>query len=166
MKQWFVVHTQALKETLAQQHLKDQNFEVYLPCYKKIRRHARKIDEVSAPLFPRYLFIAIDLETDQWRSVLGTRGVSCLLMINGRPAVIPTAIIQSLKEQETNDGFVPIQSIASFEKGDRVRIMDGAFKEYVAIFEKMDDKQRVQLLLDCLGRQVAVSLPLGAVEAA
>lgn len=166
MKQWFVVHTQPLKETVAQQHLAEQGFEAYLPRYKKTRRHARKVDEVLAPLFPRYLFIGIDLEVDQWRSVLGTRGVSYLLMTNGQPAVVPSRIIEALKNQETNEGLVPLNSMALFTKGDKIRVLEGAFKEYVAVFEKMDDKQRVQLLLNCLGREVNISLPSYAVEAA
>lgn len=166
MKQWFVVYTQPFKETVAQQNLREQDFDVYLPRYKKNRRHARKVDEVLVPLFPRYLFIGIDLEIDQWRSVLGTRGVSYLLMADGQPAVVPTNIIQALKNQETDSELVPISSMVFFTKGDKVRILDGAFKEYVAVFEKMDDKQRVQLLLNCLGREVNVSLPSYGVEAA
>jgi transcriptional antiterminator RfaH len=166
MKQWFVVHTQPLKEELAQQHLREQNFDVYLPRYKKTRRHARKVDEVLAPLFPRYLFVGIDLEVDQWRSVLGTRGVSYLLMTDGQPAFVSSRIIDALKDQETGDGLVPINSMALFVKGDKIRVLEGPFKEYVAVFEKMDDKQRVQLLLNCLGREVNISLPPYAVEAA
>lgn len=166
MKQWFVVHTQPFKETVAQQHLAEQGFEAYLPRYKKTRRHARKVDEVLAPLFPRYIFIGIDLEVDQWRSVLGTRGVSYLLMTDGQPAVVPSRIIEALKNQETNEGLVPLNSMALFTKGDKIRVLEGAFKEYVAVFEKMDDKQRVQLLLNCLGREVNISLPSYAVEAA
>ncbi len=166
MKQWFVVYTQPLKEAIAQQHLTEQDFEAYLPRYKKTRRHARKVDEILAPLFPRYLFIGIDLEVDRWRSVLGTRGVSYLLMTDGQPTVVPSRIIEALKDQETNDGLVPINSMALFIKCDKVRVLEGAFKEYIAVFEKMDDKQRVQLLLNCLGREVNISLPSYVVEAA
>jgi len=166
MKQWFVVHTQPLKESVACHHLIEQDFEVYLPRFKKTRRHARKVDEVLAPLFPRYLFVGMDLEADGWRSVQGTRGVSYLLMMDGRPAIIPSRMIEDLKDQETSDGLVPINSMALFAKGDKVRVLDGVFKDYVATFEKMDDKQRVQLLLTFLGRETKVSLPFYAVEAA
>ena len=50
---WFVVYTQPLKETVAKQHLEEQGYDVYLPMFKKTRRHARRIDEVLQPLFPR-----------------------------------------------------------------------------------------------------------------
>ena len=165
MKQWFVVHTQPSKESVAQKHLMEQGFDVYLPKFKKTRRHARKVEQIMAPLFPRYVFVGIDLEVDQWRSVQGTRGVSYLLLADNIPATVPCEIIQSLKGQENDDGLVAINDMIFFTKGDKVRVLDGAFKDCVAIFEKMNDKDRVQLLLSCLGREVNVSLPAHAVEA-
>ena len=166
MKQWVVVHTQPCKESIAQQHLIDQGFDAYLPKFKKTRRHARKVEVVLAPLFPRYLFVSIDLEVDQWRKVQGTRGVSYLIVTDNRPAVVSSKIVQNLKSQENEDGLVPVESLMAFTKGDRVRVLDGPFTDYLAIFKNMDDKQRVQLLLTCLGREVSVSLPSYAVEAA
>ncbi len=166
MKQWFVVHTQPGKELMAEKHLAEQGFEAYLPRFKKTRRHARKVEEVSAPLFPRYLFVGIDLEVDQWRKIQGTRGVSYLLVADGRPAPISSSIIDALMGQEDGEGLVSINSMVLFAKGDKLRILEGAFKDCTAVFEKMDDKQRVQLLLNCLGREVNVYLPSYAVEAA
>jgi transcriptional antiterminator RfaH len=166
MKQWFVVHTQPCREIVAQQHLMEQGFDAYLPQFKKMRRHARKVDEVLAPLFPRYVFVGIDLERDQWRSIQGTRGVSYLLTTDGRPAFVPSGVIQCLKDQENTEGLVSLASMTLFAKGDQVRVLDGAFKDYVAVFDKIDDKQRVQLLLNCLGREMKVSLASYAIEAA
>ena len=97
MISWSVAHTQSLKEKKAELHLLDQGFEVYLPRFKKMRRHARKVDEIIVPLFPRYLFIGMDLEVARWRSVNGTPGVSYLLMNQERPALISNSIIDDLK---------------------------------------------------------------------
>jgi transcriptional antiterminator RfaH len=166
MKQWFVVHTQPFKESEAYQNLLAQGFDAYLPKFKKTRRHARKVEEISSPLFPRYVFVGIDLDIDQWRSIQGTRGVSYLVQMNNRPAAIANDIIGGLMDREDREGLVPIENICLFVKGEKVRILDGAFKDNVAIFDKMDDKQRVQLLLLCLGREVNISLPMYDVEAA
>ena len=38
-----------------------KDLTTYLPRYLKRRRHARRVDIVAAPLFPRYLFVAIDM---------------------------------------------------------------------------------------------------------
>lgn len=166
MRQWYVVHAQPGKEALAAQQLLQQGFGVYLPCYKKERRHARKKDIVLAPLFPRYLFVSLDLEVDRWRTVNGTRGVAYLLMLDERPSEVPAAIIESLKQSEDEAGCVPVDSLALFMKGDKVRVLEGAFVGYTAVFEKLDDKARVQLLLNFLGRETRVVLPVEAVEAA
>jgi len=166
MKQWLVAHTQPSKESMAVQHLSMQGFEVYLPQFKKKRRHARKVQEVLAPLFPRYLFIGVDLEIDRWRSVNGTRGVSYILMNNDSPAVVPANIISNLKAQETSEGILLIGSLCLFSKGDMVRILEGAFKDHTAVFESLNDNQRVQLLLNFLGRTMKIVLPVYEIEAA
>ena len=58
---WFVAHTHPHAEGKASAHLARQGFETYLPRYLKRRRHARKIETVAAPFFPRYVFVFVDL---------------------------------------------------------------------------------------------------------
>ena len=54
---------------------------------------------VRAPLFPRYLFVILDLERDRWLSVRSTVGVSRLFTQDGRPVPVPVGIVESLIEQ-------------------------------------------------------------------
>ena len=54
---WFVVHCYPNKESIAELNLQNQGFDTYIPRYKKLRRHARRVDTVFAPLFPRYFFV-------------------------------------------------------------------------------------------------------------
>jgi transcriptional antiterminator RfaH len=164
---WCVAHTQPLKELVAQQHLLDQGYAVYMPRFKKTVRHARKVEEKLVPLFPRYIFVGMDLDVAGWRSVTGTRGVSHLLMSNDlNPAKVPTRIIDDLRAGEIGDGIVPVASLVNFVKGEKVRIVEGVFADQMAIFESMDDKSRVQLLLTFMGREMKMTLPTYAVEAA
>jgi transcriptional antiterminator RfaH len=53
MQRWYVVHTQSYQEARAELNLRRQGFEVWLPLSRRRRRHARRIDTVLAPLFPR-----------------------------------------------------------------------------------------------------------------
>ena len=71
MKHWHVVNTRARREQDALINLCRQGFEVYLPKYRKRRSHARRVEWVPSPLFPRYLFVCLDLEIDQWRVTSG-----------------------------------------------------------------------------------------------
>ena len=163
---WFVVYTLPVKETVARQHLEEQGYDVYLPMFKKTRRHARRVDEVLQPLFPRYLFVGLDLKIDSWRAVNGTRGVAYLLLNDGHPLGISTSIIEGLRAEEDDHGLVPVTCVENFVKGEKLRIVDGTFKDQIAVFEMMNDKQRVQLLLNFLGRDTKISVPVYAVEAA
>src|SRR4051812_35737513 len=75
-ERWYAVYSQPHREVRAQQQLTAQGFMAFLPLYRKTVRHARKLTTVSAPFFPRYLFVALDLSQHQWRSVNGTFGVT------------------------------------------------------------------------------------------
>jgi transcriptional antiterminator RfaH len=109
----------------------------------------------------------MDLASARWRSVSGTRGVSHLLMSNDlNPARVPTRVIDELRAQEIGEGIVPAASLVTFTKGQKVRILDGAFKDLTAIFDSMDDKSLAQLLLTFMEREIKMTLPAYAVEAA
>ncbi|CAO5679863.1 MAG: Transcription antitermination protein RfaH [Holosporales bacterium] len=163
---WFVVHTQPLKELTARDNLSSQGYSVFLPMLQKTIKHARKVDTVLRPLFPRYLFVCLDLDRDQWRSINGTVGVAYIMTNNNKPIKIRTSVVESLKIDLSEEGFLPISSLCHFMKGDKVDIIDGIFKGHEAIFSKVSDKERVNVLLTFMGREMNMTLPLYAVEAA
>ena len=161
---WYVVFTRPNGEELAAQHLKRQGFSTYLPRRLTMRRHARKQERVIRPLFPRYLFVGLDLGAQRWRSVHSTVGVSRLVCRGDVPAPVPEGVVEKLIEQQDEHGCVPLA--ARFRSGDRVRILGGAFSDLVGLYEEMSDTQRVSLLLELLGRQVRVAVAAEYLEAA
>ena len=163
---WYVVQTQVNGETKAEQNLLRQGYQIYLPRYLKRRRHARKVDFVAKPLFPRYLFVAIDMATQRWRSIQSTFGVSHLVTNGDEPAVVPEGVVRALKVREDAKGFVQLDAAPSFAPGDKVRVLGGAFIDNAGLFNGMADHDRVSILLDMLGRQVRVVLDADLVAAA
>lgn len=163
---WYVVQTQANAEMKAVAHLQRQGFATYLPRYLKRRRHARRIDTVAAALFPRYLFVEIDMGVQRWRSIAATIGVSRLVCNGDWPAPVPENVIASLRSREDAAGFVKLDQRAKFKTGDKVRVMEGAFLDCLGIFDGMPDHERVTILLDLLGRKVRVLMGAEAIAAA
>ena len=163
---WYVVQTQPHAESKAMGHLIRQGFAAYLPRYLKRRRHARKIETVAAPLFPRYLFVTVDMETQRWRSIHSTFGVSRLVCNGDDPAPVPPAVVAALKAREDDGGFVELERRPRFAPGEHVRIVDGVFADTLGLYEGMADRERVAILLDLLGRKVRVLLDEGAIAAA
>ena len=162
---WFVVQTQPNAEHKAVAHLNRQGFTTYLPRYLKRRRHARRVDMVAAPLFPRYLFVSIDLSVQRWRSIFSTVGVSRIVCNGETPTAVSNQVIDSLRARE-HDGLVKLDLRPSFRIGDKVRLLDGAFADCLGLYEGLKDGDRVALLLDLLGRKVRVTVDTGSVVAA
>lgn len=163
---WYAVQTQPHAERKACAHLNRQGFSTYLPRYLKRRRHARKTEMVPAALFPRYLFVAIDISAQRWRSIQSTVGV-CQLVCNGdEPAFVPDPVIAQLREREDEHGFVPVDCLQHFAPGDKIRVIEGAFEAAQGMFDRMSGDQRVAVLLELLGRKVRVLLDPEMIAAA
>lgn len=163
---WYVVQTQPNAESKAVVHLGRQGFATYLPRYRKRRRHARRVDAVAAPLFPRYLFVAVDLGVQRWRSIYSTVGVSRLICNGDNPAPVPDHVLAMLKEREDAAGFIRFEAPPPFRRGDKIRVLDGLFSDCLGLYDGMPDGDRVVILLDLLGRKVRVLLCAEAVAAA
>ena len=163
---WYVVQTQVNGEVKAAANLRRQGYEIYLPRYLKRRHHARKLDFAVKPLFPRYMFVAIDMATQRWRSVQSTFGVSRLVTNGDEPAPVPGGVISTLKAQEDAKGFVKLEAAPPFARGDKVRVLAGTFMDAAGLFHGMADHDRVSILLQMLGRHVRVVLDADLVVAA
>lgn len=163
---WYVVQTHVNGESKAALNLLRQGYEIYLPRYLKRRRHARKTDFVARPLFPRYLFVAVDKATHRWRSIQSTVGVSHLIANGNEPAVVPEPIVAALKAREDAKGFVKMGVGEKLAPGDKVRVLTGVFMDSAGIFDGVLDHDRVAILLEMLGGRVRVHLEADLVAAA
>ena len=125
-----------------------------------------KLTCTAKPCFPRYMFVAIDMATQRWRSIQSTFGVSRLVTNGDDPRLVPEGVVHALKAREDGKGFVRFDSKPSFATGDKVRVLAGAFMDSAGLFNGMADHDRVSILLDLLGRKVRVLLDADMVAAA
>jgi transcription elongation factor/antiterminator RfaH len=155
-ERWFLVHTHPKGERRAELHLGAQGFKTYFPQVQKTIRHARQLRTVRAPLFPRYLFLTLDLSRDRWLSVRSTFGVSSLFVCEDRPVPVPTGVVEGLIAR-TNEA-----NLTSFEvdlaTGQTVRVLSGPFAEFVGTLERLDPAGRVRVLLTMMGTAIPVTL--------
>lgn len=166
MTYWCAVNTQVNAEDKAVFHLMRQGFEVLLPKHMKRRAHARKVDWVPRPLFPGYLFVEIDPESSPWRAIRSTVGIFDVIRFGDKPAPVPDQVIDEIKARQDADGLVKTHDGPGFKSGDPVRVLRGALGEFEALFEASDDRNRVIVLLNLLGRQVRARVNKDAVFAA
>jgi len=154
-ERWYLVHTLPKSEKKAELHLGAQAFRAYLPQFYKTIRHARQLRTVLSPIFPRYLFVILDLERDRWLSVRSTIGVAHLFMQDGRPAPVPIGIVESLIERSA-DGAIRLDF--GLIRGQKVRVLSGPFADFVGTLERLDGAGRTRVLLQVMGAVVPVTL--------
>jgi transcription elongation factor/antiterminator RfaH len=163
-ERWFLVHTQPKCETKAEWHLRAQGFKTCVPRILRTVRHARQLRTTKTPLFPRYLFIILDLERDRWLSIRSTVGVSRIFTHqDGRPVPVPIGVVEALIEH--SDGDVT-RLDGALRAGGNVRILSGAFAGFIGTLERLDESGRVQVLLEMMGTTIPITTHRSALSPA
>jgi transcriptional antiterminator RfaH len=155
-RRWYVVHTQPNGEARADLNLRRQGFATYLPRYARRRSHARRNEVVKRPLFPRYLFVGLDLARERWRAIHSTFGVNRLVLAGEAPLPVPDGVVDDIRAREDGDGLVVLGLPAGLGPGSRIRLVDGIFADAKGVLERVADDRRVAILLELLGREVRV----------
>lgn len=71
-KLWYLVYTKPNAEKLAENNLVRQGYTVYLPMIRNRRRSRGRFKAFIVSMFPRYLFIQLDQNIDNWGPVRST----------------------------------------------------------------------------------------------
>ena len=163
-RRWFVAFTQARREMLAIEHMHRQGWRTFLPLHTATRRHARKFRTIRVPAFPRYVFVALDLDQDRWRSVNGTLGVQRLVMAADRPLPVPAGVVETLMQSVDSDGSLRFTS--AIQPGSRVRLASGPFADALGVLKALDASGRVEVLLEMLGGSVKLKADVAQIALA
>ena len=92
MKQWYLIKTKSRQENIAIKNLKNQNFNVYCPF--------TTISNKIVALFPGYVFIQLDKNTQNWAPIRSTKGVLNFVRFGLNFAKISNNIIDFIKAND------------------------------------------------------------------
>lgn len=151
---WYAIYTKPKNEDSVASRLQNRGIAV-LNLKLKLKKYKRnKLIEVIEPLFPCYLFANFD--KDKYSHLITyTRGVRYIVG-KDNPVVVQDEIIQTIREN-MEDGDIIIIPPQKFEKGDRVLIKNGHFKDFYGIFEReTKGNERVLILLEALHYRVEI----------
>jgi transcriptional antiterminator RfaH len=150
---WYAVNTKPHQEYLAELALQRLGVETFCPQLRQTKMIRQRLQTVTGPLFPGYLFVRFDLDV-HYRAVNYARGVRAVVRFGPDPAVVDSEMIESIKSRLL-DGYVIVQPL--FSPGQAVRIQEGPLRGLEAIFvQEMSDHQRAVLLLQTLSYQARV----------
>jgi transcriptional antiterminator RfaH len=159
MSYWCCARIDGRHERLAIHCLGLAKHTIYQPRIRAPRK-------TTAPLFPSYLFVLIEL---QWHTARWSPGINKIIMTGDSPTRVPDRIIEELRSRERG-GLVVLPAPrrldgggAQFEAGDKVRVRSGPLSGLVGLVEGLRPHARVELLLQMLGSLQRVELPAATV---
>jgi transcriptional antiterminator NusG len=167
-----VLVTEPGAEFKAQRHLKASGFDPWVPTEKivqvrRVRTHWGEIGRkhnVIRPIFRGYVFVPLNM---MWSfgPLYSTPGLrqSPFLLICGKPAIVPHHEVARLKSVEIDLKNAPVQGLP-YVIGETVRITQGAFTGFTAEINRLDDRGRIELLMQILGAETKLHLAVEQIE--
>ncbi len=156
---WFCIRSHLKHEHIAAAHLAQiPDVEAFSPRLRVLRPTRRGPVWSTEPLFPNYLFARFVLEA-KLEKVRYTPAVAGVLHFGGTvPPIRDTVIDELRRDLEKLKSEVLTEAP---EEGEEVEVAGGAFKGLTgSVARVLPGRQRVQILLDFMGRSVAAELSL------
>ena len=163
--QWFAVQSKPRQESTAKEQLQRQGYTAYLPMMTVRKRRRAAWTTSVEPLFPRYLFVNANISEQSLAPIRSTVGVSGLVRFGNVLRPVPDAVVHYLQQAETAQGAEPGEKSWPFRAGDKVAVLEGPFAGLTAVFEGAEPEARAMILIELLGRQNTVEVPIDALNA-
>lgn len=153
---WFLAQFKPNSHRIAERNLARQGFKPFLPLQEDTTRVRGKFTVQKRPLFPGYLFVAVDLLEGRWRAVNSTYGITRIVSFGKEPTPVPFELVEHLMRRCDEEGV--LLSPKLFRQGDQVALAKGPFADVIATIESVAPDRRVWVLMDVMGGQTRVTV--------
>ncbi len=170
-KNWYVVHTysgfeEKVKSSIQQRAklkgLEDKISRILIPTERVIELRSGKKQERDKKFYPGYILIEMELNDETWHLVRSIPRVTGFVG-GSRPVPLPEEEVEVIVQQIERAPQQPPKT--QFEKGEKVRIIDGPFTNFNGVIDEIDlDHGRLKVMVSIFGRQTPVELNFYQVE--
>ncbi|MGD1995475.1 MAG: transcription termination/antitermination protein NusG [Anaerolineae bacterium] len=168
---WYVIHCYSgyehkvqhnLEQRIETMQMRDGIFQVVIPTEEEIEVKNGKRRTVERRVFPGYILVQMILDDDSWSVVRNTPGVTGFVGMGRRPTPLRPEEVQAImKRMEAEAPRIKV----TFKPGEKVRIIDGPFNEFIGVVDDIDmDRAKVHVLVSFFGRDTPVELDFLQVE--
>ena len=172
-KKWYVIQTysgfegkvrEALLQRIKEHHMEDRFGEVLIPTETVTEQRAGgKTRTRQKTSFPGYIFVEMEMSEEVWHLVKDTPKVTGFIG-NQTPQEVPVPQIENLR-RGIQEGVVKPKPRLTFEVGEEVRVLDGAFANFTGTVDDVKfDKQKLKVKVSIFGRPTSVELDFSSVE--
>lgn len=151
---WYVASTYPNCERKAEKKLEDLEITTFLPLQKVVRQWSDRKKKLEVPLFPNYIFV--NLLPHERFIALKVRELVRFVPFEGKPAVIPQDIINSIKK--VLNGEVNVSNGCFNRIGMKVTISRGQFAGAEGVLIRKNGRSRLIIQVRALSRELSVSV--------
>jgi transcriptional antiterminator NusG len=170
--QWYVIHTYSGYENKVKQYLEqrivsmdvaDKVFRVVVPTEEEVVVKNGMRHTVQRKVYPGYVLVEMVIDPQSWEVVRRTQGVTSFVGTSSNDATPlqeteVQAILRKMVEEKP-------QVRITFNRGDRVKIIDGPFSEVLGLVDEVNaEKTKLRVLVSMFGREAPVELDFLQVE--
>ena len=173
-KEWYVVNTitgheykvkEKLEMRINSMELHDNIFRVIVPEQKEIEIKDGKKKERVKKMFPGYILVEMVMSDEAWYIVRNTQGVTGFIGSSGKGAKPFPLLPQEVDRILNNMGISRLELGNELKENDKVKIIDGPFKEMLGKIAHIDLKeQKVSVLIDLFGQETSVEVDLAQID--
>jgi len=172
-KKWYVIQTYSgyeakvksgLQERIKQYEMTDSFGEILIPTETvQDHRAGGKTRVRQRTSLPGYVFIEMEMNEKTWHLVKETNRVTGFIG-NQNPTPVKAPEIDGLRQGMVEGAMKPKPQV-TFEEGDEVRVIDGAFANFSGTVEEVKpEKQKLRVKVSIFGRATPVELEFSQVE--
>jgi transcriptional antiterminator NusG len=170
-RNWYVIHCYSgyenkvrhnLEQRIESMGMQDLIFDVVVPTEEEIEVKEGKRRTVERRVFPGYILVQMIMNDDSWYVVRNTPGVTGFVGMGNKPTALrPEEVTQIMRRMEAEAPKVKV----TFKAGQRVRIIDGPFNDFMGTVAGLDmERNKVRVLVSFFGRETPVELDFLQVE--
>jgi transcriptional antiterminator NusG len=168
---WYVVHSYSgyenkvkknLQHRIESMGMQDQIFQVVVPTEEEVELRDGQRRTTERRVFPGYILVEMVMNDDTWYVVRNTPGVTDFVRSGTKPIPLRQEEVDKiLKRMEAEAPKIKV----SFKEGQKVRIVDGPFEDFMGTVDAIDtDRARVRVLVNMFGRETPVEVDFLQVE--
>jgi transcriptional antiterminator NusG len=172
-RHWYVVHCysgqenkvrHSIEQRIETMGMQDRIFDVVVPTEEEIEVREGKRRTIERRVFPGYILVQMIMDEDSWYVVRNTPGVTGFVGMGNEPTPLrPEEVSQIMRRMEAEAPKIKV----TFRPGQKVRIIDGPFNEFIGTVGDIDmEKAKVRVLVSFFGRETPVELDFLQVEKA
>jgi transcription antitermination factor NusG len=155
---WHVAYTMPRSEQKAYDLLRRLDITAFYPVQSVLRKWSDRIKRLELPLFPNYIFVRVSPQRRY--EVTGVEGVVRYVCFNGKPAIVPAGIVESLKKM--SGSVMEVDQDPFHTIGMPVVICEGPFTGVKGYLLKKNGRARLQIRVETLQRTVSIEIPTSA----